>query len=314
MVTTVNTKTLHERLIAAGIIGTNGSGPQPSDTQLWEDTTLPLALIRFDPTYQRDVRQSFVKKISEHFDPLLCEPPLVNWREDGSFYGMDGQHRIMALLERFGERAQWTCRLFYGLTIKQEALLFNTQDQRRPLTPLERFRSGVISGSEPYMAINAVVESTGWTVALYTGQHARGSGIVAVGALVTIHKNYKGNHLYKTLTIIRECFGGDHAPPSSLLLGFSQFNAWYEGEYDRRALVQRMRDVGMSGLRMEADKRRLLDRVTGTEAVGMAIVSLYNVRRRPEHRLLAWETVLQTRKGGGKVRGGSDAIGVDGIA
>ncbi len=289
---------LIERLRSVGIVNGQIRGNDP-----WEDVLLPLAMIRFDPAYQRDVRQVHIKHIVDEYAAILFEPPLVNWREDGAFYGMDGQHRILAALQKFGESAEATCRLFYGLTVAQEALIFGAQDNRRPLTPLERFRGGLESGREPYMTINAIVTETGWTVATRYDDRRDVRGIQAVGALQTVVRSYGDDHLVTTLLMLRDCFGTEIAPPTALISGFAQFLAWYGEEYDRRHLVRRMREVGLTGLRIEADKRRLLDRVTSREAVGMAIVVFYNLRRSPDRMLQAWQTVLITRKGGGKPRG-----------
>lgn len=294
-------ESLRERLRAAGILNGRVRGDDP-----WEDALLPLGIIRFDPAYQRDVRQAHVKRIAEGFDPLLFEPPLVNWRDDGSFYAMDGQHRVLAALERFGEEAQATCRIFYGLTVAEEARIFGAQDNRRRLTPIERFRGGLEAGRQPYVAINAIVTESGWMIAPYYQDRERMRGIQAVGALETVYRNYPDGHLALTLGVIRDAFGTEIAPPTSLICGFAQFLAWYEGQYDRRALVSRMREVGITGLRAEAEKRRLLDRVTSRESVGMSLVSLYNHRRSADHRLEAWETVLITRKGGGRARADSE--------
>jgi hypothetical protein len=128
-----------------------------------------------------------------------------------------------------------------------------------------------------------------------------------VSALATIYNNYRDGHLLLTLQTLRDCFGTEQSPPNHLILGFGQFLSWYSGEYDTAHLLKRMRQIGLSGLRMETEKRRLLDRVTSREAVGMAVVNFYNHKLPPERRLLAWETVAITRKGAKKLPSGGSA-------
>ncbi len=286
---------IREQLLKAGIISRD-----EERKDLWEDALLPLALIHFDPSYQRDLNQGHIKKIVEDYDPILMEPPLINWREDGSFYGMDGQHRIHALLEVFGDGAQHTCRLFYGLSPEQEAKIFGAQDFRRKLTPVDRFRGGLKAGREPYVSISAIAAATGWDIALYYGDKHETKGIQAVGSLLEVYRVYRSGHLTATLNMLRECFGTDITPTAPLITGMAQFLSWYEGDYDEKYLIRCMRAVGLSGMRIEVETRRLLDRVSGREAVGMAIVMFYNKKRPRAKRLLAWQDVVPSRPGGGK--------------
>lgn len=286
---------LRLRLIAAGII----SADAPVADDPWEEIDLPLASIQFSPIYQRNVRQAHVKKIATEFDWMYFDPPMVNWRESGEFYCMDGQHRILGCMERFGNDAHATCRLFYGLTVEQEARLFNAQDLRKALSPIERFKAGVVAGSEPYITINAIVEATGWAVAEGTGtKHDQGNGISSVATLMRIQRQYQRGHLGLTLEMLRMCFGVDQAPSGDLLQGFASFLHLYRDEYDANHLVKRMREASMSGVRSDAEKRRVLDRVRGYESVGMTIVAMYNARRKSDEWLDSWANASRRSRPG----------------
>lgn len=266
---------------------------------LWEDMDIPLDEIQIDyDHYQRGVRPEHVSRIIREFNPLLLEPLLLNVRDNGTIYVMEGQHRLLALRElrsqgdpRVGDRVR--SRVFVGLSLAEEALIFNMQDARRALTPIERFRAGLLSGSEPYVTINARTEACGWEVVRYPkdGQNTK---IDAVNALIRLGTHFEGDMLERVLTTYREAWGTDRAPTHAIMMGMAQFIRWYDGEFNEKQFIVRLREIGRDALTHEADKRRVLDHIDPRSAIGMTLVNIYNYGRPSRTRLVAWETKALT--------------------
>jgi hypothetical protein len=262
---------------------------------LWEDMEVDLDILHVDHEhYQRGVRPEHVAKIINEYNPLLMEPPLVNIRDDGVWYVMEGQHRVIALRElraqgKHGIGPTTRCRVFVGLSLAEEALIFNMQDARRPLTPIERFRAGLVSGREPYVSVNARVEACGWEVARYP-KDGGNTKIDAINALIRLVENYEGTMLERVLTTARDAWGLDRAPTHSIMAGMAQFFTWYEKDINEKQFLERLREMGRDALTQEAEKRRVLDHVDSRSAVGMTLVNIYNYNRPNRTRIVAWET------------------------
>ena len=78
-------------------------------------------------TYQRELNTDRVHKIVKQFDERVANEPKVSYR-DGRYYVFDGQHTIAARVERNGGKPLMIlCKVYYGLTEKEEARLFAEQ-------------------------------------------------------------------------------------------------------------------------------------------------------------------------------------------
>ena len=75
-------------------------------------------------TYQRELNEDRVRRIAAEFDERIANEPKVSCR-DGRYYVFDGQHTIAARkLLNGGRDLPIRCKVFYGLTESDEALLF----------------------------------------------------------------------------------------------------------------------------------------------------------------------------------------------
>ena len=106
---------------------------------------IPIANLSFAP-YQRELKMSKVRKISENFIPDIVGIALVSFR-NGKFWCLDAQHRVKAL-ERLGYTEIW-CQLLTGLDYTEECLRFNILNTgRTSLTANQVFHCRV-EGKEP---------------------------------------------------------------------------------------------------------------------------------------------------------------------
>ena len=78
-------------------------------------------------TYQRRQEPEQITKISLNFDERIANEPKVSYR-DGRYFVFDGQHPIAARVHRNGGRPlPILCKVYFGMTEKEEALLFAQQ-------------------------------------------------------------------------------------------------------------------------------------------------------------------------------------------
>lgn len=78
--------------------------------------------------YQRGVQRKRVELIAADFNEYVANEPKISFR-NGKYYVVDGQHTIEARILRNGGRAlPILCKVYTGMTMQQEALLFAEQN------------------------------------------------------------------------------------------------------------------------------------------------------------------------------------------
>lgn len=124
---------------------------------------IPVKMFRIDhDAYQRPL-QSSVKNIMDNWENDKCDPITVNYRSDGYYYVINGQHRIEAA--RAKGILQIVADVFVGLTIKEEANLFAGQyDGVTKLNPIDSFKANVTRGEEIDTLIKGVCNKYGVSV------------------------------------------------------------------------------------------------------------------------------------------------------
>ncbi len=194
-------------------------------------------------TYQRELNDARVHKIAAEFDERIANEPKVSCR-GGRYYVFDGQHTIAARkLLNGGKDLPIRCKVFYGLTESDEALLFAQQTGvSAKLTAGARFRALVYGGDEDAEEFLKATEGVG----LYV-DCKQTRGVKRLACIATAFELYKkvGDGTYReAMRTIVDAWGGD---PDSLraetVRGVVEFVDLYHGEYSRSRLVARLRQV-----------------------------------------------------------------------
>ena len=112
--------------------------------------------------YQRGVERKRVELIARDFNEYIVSEPKVSFR-NGRYYVMDGQHTIEGcILLNGGEDRPILCKVYTGLTMEQEALLFAEQNgHAAPLSAGIKLRAKVVGGDAPSKAFVAVTNRVG---------------------------------------------------------------------------------------------------------------------------------------------------------
>ena len=112
--------------------------------------------------YQRGVERKRVELIARDFNEYIVNEPKVSFR-NGRYYVMDGQHTIEGcILLNGGEDRPILCKVYTGLTMEQEALLFAEQNgHATPLSAGIKLRAKVVGGDAPSKAFVAATKRVG---------------------------------------------------------------------------------------------------------------------------------------------------------
>lgn len=122
-----------------------------------------VKLLKIDhEMYQRSLQKSF-KYLLDNWDSDKCDPITVNYRSDGFYYVINGQHRTEAAKAKGIN--QIVCDVFVGLSLKEEAELFVGQyDGTTKLNPIDSYRANIIRGEEVDTLIKEVCDKYGVSV------------------------------------------------------------------------------------------------------------------------------------------------------
>ncbi len=237
--------------------------------------------LRIDPEAQRGLKPARIKAMAGRFDPDRLGYIVVNRRDDGCYYVVDGQHRV-ATMRMIGWGDQKVpCEVFHGLTQKQEADLFLHRNNRIAVGTLDKFRVRLTAGDPVAVAIDKIVKQVGLSISNNVGPNK----ISAVDALERIYlgariadKTKGATALAKMLMAICSAWGTESRNfERPVILGIGLlFIRYSKINLDR--LVERLTAVtgGAVGL---VSKARALNEAEGGAlgpCVARAIVTLYN--------------------------------------
>lgn len=125
---------------------------------------IPIKMLKVDhEMYQRPLQRNF-KYLLDNWESDQCDPIVVNYRNDGYYYVIDGQHRVKAA-QTLGI-TQIVCDVFVGLTLEEEAGKFVGQyNGTAKLNPIDSYRPNIIRRQIIDMLIKEICDKYGLTVA-----------------------------------------------------------------------------------------------------------------------------------------------------
>lgn len=223
-----------------------------------------------------DAQQPFVPKhakyIADHFNWELVELVKVSGPfKDGKYHIIDGQHRVDAVLQKYGVTESIPARIYPQMNKAECAELFRLiNDNRRRPRRLDLFRTAVTAGAEP--------ESTIWKVTKQAGYTIGPKHITAVGGLETVHRMGGELLLAETLTIIREVWGADltQKPDAPILLAFGRFLSEYPDASRNRLVTNVAKTYNPVRLLGTMKSVAQMERCSSTVAGLTTLVRVYN--------------------------------------
>ena len=241
---------------------------------------IDLGLLRTDASYQRSIRPDKVKAIAGHFDDIAAGVLVVNEREPGTYYVLDGNHRLAAM-RQLGRSAA-LCSIYRSLTQAQEAERFCICNTQRSIPKAQDiFRAQLLAGSPTAMAIEAIVAEHGWVVDLQ-GHGARTTGITAVAALTSIYTNGGAPRLNNVLRFVKSAWRNDKdAVRGQMLRGISVFLAAYK-DVDLDVVALKMRLISPAQVLQDAALLAGHYRGSVTTHIARRILDAFNKSKRTQ--------------------------------
>lgn len=243
---------------------------------------LSIKNLKTDMSYQSPVKEAQVKKIVRDFEPNKLHTIVVNRRDNGLFYVIDGQHRVEAL-KRLGILSI-EAAIHNGLTVEQEAEMYLGINDRPTKTPNSKGKSALRFNDPEAVEIDKTVSNVGLQID-YDKQNNTLGYIHAYQALKTVNKKYGPTHLEIVLTVIRKSFGAESRNFQGFIIqGFSKFIETYNDEINLSELVNRLEVLQLDGLLTEINKNKA-GFSTKKECLPFTLADIYNKNRRKNNKL-----------------------------
>jgi len=232
---------------------------------------------------QRELVPSKLKKLMLDFDlDAIGVLHAVEGHEKGEIKLMviDGQHRLMALLEHgFGE---WQVEVKVHLDATDDArasALFLKLNDRSPVSPYDKWMNEIKGKVGDAINANEIVMKHGLKVSRQNGD----GRMTCVSALKKLYRMDDGKSLDKTLDVVIEAWGTKaSALEGRLVEGVGIVFAKYNGSIDEPAMVKKLAKYsgGASGLIGDAKGLMEYRRATLSRCVAERVVETYNMGRR----------------------------------
>lgn len=252
-----------------------------AETLTMASKVLPVAIdkMRVSSNAQRDLNAGRVAYLAENFNPEEMGYPVVNAR-DGFYFIIDGQHRIESLKLWLGgdswKAQKVDCRVYSGLTEKQEADMFDRLNDALTPTAFAKFRIRVTAGRTTECHVARCVAAAG----LKISQSQEEGCVSCVNTLIRVFKRSKKEGLLRTLDLTYKSFGTPGLT-ARVIDGVSLVCDRYNGQLDDVAAVERLSTLNGGIGRVLSSSEQIKARYGRTiaQCVAAAIVDILNAKR-----------------------------------
>lgn len=227
--------------------------------------------------YQRGINRAHVSAIAANFDPDRFGVLHVSRRNDGTYWVMDGQHRLAALTQ-MGEswvNSKIECKVYTGLTIADEArIYYGLNTFVRPL-PLNRFNAGLVAGDKDAVAIQKIAERHGYKITSNNQDNA----LRCSGACEKIFSK-SPEALDSALSVASRAWAHPEKPRAAVVSGLGLVFEKYNGAVDQSRLARLLaQKAGTPDVLI--GKAQVLRGINGgnlTTNVADVIIGIYNTK------------------------------------
>lgn len=238
--------------------------------------------LQTDMSYQSPVKEVQVKRIVNNFDEASIDSIVVNRRDNGYYYIIDGQHRVQALKEL--GIGTVPAKVHEGLTVTEEAKLYKNINTRPTKSPNSMAKASLKQGDENAELILFSVLEAGLDID-YDNNNPTQNYITAYRSLERVYNKYGGRGLTETLVFIKDAFGIERTFFQGYIIeGFAKFLATYYEDLKKDNLLKRLQQKGFDNLMADVNKQRP-NFNSKKECLPFVLTDIYNKNRKKDYKL-----------------------------
>ena len=264
---TVSQQIIDEGLQTAG--GRYFDGTMLNEKYMW----LHNSDLEADPSTRRDLIPSRLEKIQNDFSPYIANPLKVSYR-DGKYFVIDGNFtREAEISQHAGSDFMILCRVFFGLTLEDEAMLAAAHNGFSEDIPMRfRLRNLAVAKDKNVLDFMDITSHVGFSISLGRSLSLNGS----VAAVCTAFKAYcsLGARKYeRMLKMVHRTWAGERWSVNRYMIaGMARFTQMYEVRIND--FVKAFREVTYQEIKDEAGRFRGMSK---DGAFAAALAELYEL-------------------------------------
>lgn len=245
---------------------------------------LLLRYLKTDYSYQSPVNEKQVEMIVLNFDPKALHTIVISERADGSYYIIDGQHRVVALMRK-GEISV-ECTVYRGLSVAEEAEMYRKINERKPKSKNAFAKADLASGVKYAVEIDEVVRAAGFLVDYEKSGFAL-NAIKSYEALRKVYEQWGAQHLYRTLVVASKYFGRTYKEIQNwTIVGLAEFLSVFD-EHDEKRLNTTLGTIPFKEIKKMNNQKKVETGLSITKSLPFTLVDIYNKRLNKDKQLNA---------------------------
>lgn len=235
-------------------------------------TYVTVNLLNCDSTYQRPLKDAKARRIANHWEWRRCGALIVETRDDGTMWVVDGQHRLAAA--RIAGIFEVPCVVFASRGVQHEAADFlGANVDRKPLNSRERYIAAVVANEPTAQIVQSVLAELGMQ---FTSHPSSSSGIACVGQLRDLAKEGR-DVLKKVLFVAHAAAQTDNVQvDAGLLKAIYWLSKNMEAQIDDPRFLNRVAQLGARVLQRAGYIAVELSGKGGDKVRGLAMLAEVN--------------------------------------
>ncbi len=251
-------------------------------TLRYADKWIPIKDLEIDRRVQREkINPATVERLVKNWDENLAGVVYISHRTNGAMIILDGDHRVTAKRQKFGEDALIFCRIFEGLSFAEEGYIFVGVNPGNQPSVIDKYRVGVFTGEPQAVRIDAIVRNRGYVVDGMGGHgHINAVRVLREIDDISFKLEFENDHLLNwVLLVVGKAWGNDrYGLQGAILLGLAHILAEYGSKVNIDTLIGVLKGYkrGPYGLLTEAQALANIQNMRKHMAVADRIVREYN--------------------------------------
>lgn len=239
-----------------------------------------------DPRVQRtQLNQTKLNKMIAEFDERALGVLIVSMRANNQVIVLDGWHRSEACKVVPEAPQEVDAKIFYGLSLEDEALLFRLYNTRTAVNIVDRFRAEAIEGQAAAVRITEIVAKYGMKVSM--------TEFAAVATAVRICQHPNGFELFEqALDVVDKAWTLSRGSTDGRIIeGVAEFLYHYAEEADPLVLAKRLaeHEGGYKKILETAKAFHAARRGRAAIAVLEVLTPIYNKGKAERNRLPGYQ-------------------------
>ena len=247
------------------------TGPQPRLD--W----VPIARIRVDEAYQRQLKPGRVRQILRDFNWAHFQPVMLAEHEDGTFTVFDGQHRVEAARQHPNVKDVPAAIVAFDESYQEAGAFLGVNVNRSNITNIERYYAGLEAGDADMMAVCSVLEEAGCEVVedgKYTPAPNKTAAVSSVNRAI---KTYGETAVTAALITLRKAWPKDkRALNGSLIVCLARVYRHNNKIIDHERMIMKLVSKNRVLLTGDAEALRKIGGGDAMLALTKALVEMYN--------------------------------------